>query len=271
MDNLFSSIGSVGSSLVALGSSVASPLMQGGFSLVQQDKQHAHDRRMQERQWMLNRYDTIDERKYNTYMANTAYQRTVNDLRKAGLNPILMFGGASPQHYVGNSARSVSAPSTTAGGGISSFDIIGALGKFQGFQSARDLQKFNRENHEVNLATKEADLAIRQLEALSIYSDIKDKQVNTALKTIDYDRRSRSWYQTFEDYRDISNTISPHSKIGGIVHDASNAIFGSAAMIKSAMEKPAHTAIDIHDHGYRMGLPETGYKYRYFKGFRKRK
>lgn len=116
--------------LTGLGSGVGnlvSPLMQGGFGLIQQDQQHAHDRRMQERQWMLNRYDILDERKYNTYMANSAYQRTVKDLRKAGLNPVLMFGGASPQHYNGNSARSVSAPSTSVGGGISAFNLLGGL------------------------------------------------------------------------------------------------------------------------------------------------
>lgn len=143
-------------------SSVASPMVQGGFSLIQQDKQHAHDRRMQERQWMLNRYDTIDERKYNTYMANSAYQRTVKDLRKAGLNPILMFGGASPSHYSGNSARSVSAPSTTAGGGISPFKL------FQGLELASQL--------EVNSALKNkynAEAGRANADALKVASEEK--------------------------------------------------------------------------------------------------
>lgn len=139
-------VGSLVSAGAQIGSSLISPSIQGGFSLIQQDKQHAHDRRMQERQWMLNRYDTQDERIYNTYMANTAYQRTIKDLRKAGLNPILMFGGASPSHYSGNSARSVSAPSTSAGGGISGFNLLGGLESISNLKVNSALEnKYNAE------------------------------------------------------------------------------------------------------------------------------
>lgn len=47
---------------------------------------------------------TGTEMGYNTYMANTAYQRASEDMRKAGLNPLLVYGSGGNPGAV-NSAR----------------------------------------------------------------------------------------------------------------------------------------------------------------------
>lgn len=41
---------------------------------------------------------------YNKYMAETQYQRAVNDMRKAGINPIVAFANGASPNAVGNSS-----------------------------------------------------------------------------------------------------------------------------------------------------------------------
>lgn len=42
--------------------------------------------------------------KYNKYMASTQYQRTVEDMKKAGINPLVAFANGASTNSVGNSA-----------------------------------------------------------------------------------------------------------------------------------------------------------------------
>lgn len=168
-------------------------------------------------------FSSAIQHKYNEELQQNAFnhqirmyknqnQWRVEDLRKAGLNPILSThaGTAMPSA----SASSVSAPN------LSTFDNpINSLAKMQGFSSSRDMQKFNRENHEVELAQKEADLAIRELQAESMRADIQLKGVNSALTQLDVDRRSRDWYKNFEDIRDLRNTFHKTSLFGRFFDD----------------------------------------------------
>lgn len=42
--------------------------------------------------------------KYNKYMASTQYQRTIDDMKKAGINPLVAFANGASTNSVGNSA-----------------------------------------------------------------------------------------------------------------------------------------------------------------------
>lgn len=106
-----------------IGLGVGSAVSSAGGLFASQEKQHKHDKEMQERQWAMNRLDTIDDRKYQYRMDSTRYQRTVADLREAGLNPILAVNGMSAGTSGNFSARSVSAPTSTGSSGFKGLDF----------------------------------------------------------------------------------------------------------------------------------------------------
>ena len=61
------------------------------------------------------RENTADARRYNTEMANTVYQRGVEDLRAAGLNPILAAGSPDPAPMMGPAQTFMAAQNTGSG------------------------------------------------------------------------------------------------------------------------------------------------------------
>lgn len=72
---------------------------------------------------------------YNKYMAETQYQRAVNDMKKAGINPIVAFANGATPNSVGNSSLgsvggSASSTAQSGQGSTRGFNILnGVLGQ----------------------------------------------------------------------------------------------------------------------------------------------
>lgn len=75
-----------------------------------------------------NAYEAQKNRNFQEYMSNTAYQRAVNDMRMAGLNPLLAFGGFNNSASTPQGAQGVGqAANYQVAGGDTITSILNAI------------------------------------------------------------------------------------------------------------------------------------------------
>lgn len=148
---------------------------QGRMFDAQVGAQHAFMDRANDHQWSM--FQASSE--FNREMANTAYQRGMRDMEKAGLNPILAFkqGGASaPTMSPGSSAMgSAGLP----GGATARMENVMSGAVQSAMQGARLVQEVQQQAANIDQTRAQTDLAREQATQVSAQGALQRAQAIT--------------------------------------------------------------------------------------------
>lgn len=146
-----------------------------------------------------------EQRDYNTRMANSVHQREVEDLKLAGLNPMLavgMRGSPVPDNPTPVSSAGALESVAKIGGGFLKAGPAGLLALYQGLASIRDLNSaanYKDTQASDTLATQAGRIqeiisnALRnmaQIQNLDIDSKLKETMISKVIADIDVARAS---------------------------------------------------------------------------------
>lgn len=93
-----------------------------------------------EKSFKYNTQEATTARNWQTQMSNTSHQREVEDLKKAGLNPVLSSGGSGAQSYTTSSASAQADSPVSAVGNVWSSQIGADATRAAAAQSAKAMK-----------------------------------------------------------------------------------------------------------------------------------
>lgn len=114
------------------GFNAAQAAMANQFSMDMWDKSAAWNEMMWQKQAEFNAAEAEKQRQWSQWMESTRYQRGMKDMEKAGLNPILAYGGIATGAGSGGAASVGSASMGTISGQAASGGVLNGLSASEG-------------------------------------------------------------------------------------------------------------------------------------------
>lgn len=155
---------------------------------------------------------------FSERMSSSAYQRVVDDMRKAGINPMLAIDQGGSSSPGGQSAAGVAAPVTTArmeAPGVTRAqyeDPLVGMGQQLGSGMSSALEWHRRGKDMFH-----ADLGLKQAGALATLAETNNRNADTANKTLQNERENMTLradvdQKTYQNYKTQAETALTHQE-----------------------------------------------------------